>query len=66
MFAQDLDSRFVALREAVRLIPTTPPSEERARVLASLAEALSLAVKMSKQVSSARKRSHSPARSAPA
>jgi tetratricopeptide (TPR) repeat protein len=43
MFAQDLDSRFEALREAVRLIPTTPPSEERARVLASLAEALSLA-----------------------
>jgi tetratricopeptide (TPR) repeat protein len=43
MFAQDLDSRFEALREAVRLVPTTPPSEERARVLASLAEALSLA-----------------------
>jgi DNA-binding CsgD family transcriptional regulator/tetratricopeptide (TPR) repeat protein len=43
MFAQDLDSRFEALREAARLIPTTPPSEERARVLASLAEALSLA-----------------------
>ena len=43
MFAQDLDSRFEALREAVRLVPTTPPSEERARVVASLAEALSLA-----------------------
>jgi DNA-binding CsgD family transcriptional regulator/tetratricopeptide (TPR) repeat protein len=43
MFAQDLDSRFEALREAVRLIPTTPPSQERARVLASLAEALALA-----------------------
>jgi tetratricopeptide (TPR) repeat protein len=43
MFAQDLDSRFEALREAVRLVPTSPPSEERARVLASLAEALSLA-----------------------
>jgi tetratricopeptide (TPR) repeat protein len=43
MFAQDLDSSFEALREAVRLIPTTPPSEERARVLASLAEALALA-----------------------
>jgi DNA-binding CsgD family transcriptional regulator/tetratricopeptide (TPR) repeat protein len=43
MFAQDLDSRFEALREAVRLIPTTPPSQEGARVLASLAEALALA-----------------------
>jgi DNA-binding CsgD family transcriptional regulator/tetratricopeptide (TPR) repeat protein len=43
MFAQDLDSRFEALREAVRLVPTTPPSEERARVVASLAEALALA-----------------------
>jgi len=43
MFAQDLDSRFEALREAVRLVPTNPPSEERARVVASLAEALALA-----------------------
>jgi len=45
MVAQDLDSRFEALREAVRLVPTSPPSEERARVLASLAEALSFAAR---------------------
>ena len=36
----DLASRFEALAEAVRLIPAQPPSRERARVLASYAEAL--------------------------
>jgi tetratricopeptide (TPR) repeat protein len=40
-----VDRRLEALTEAVRLIPTSPPSEERARVLASLAEALSLAAR---------------------
>jgi DNA-binding CsgD family transcriptional regulator len=43
MFARDLNSRFEALREAVRLIPVDPPSKERARVLASFADALVLA-----------------------
>ena len=41
----DLNSRFRALHEAVRLIPSNPPSEERARVLASLAEAMLLAAR---------------------
>jgi predicted ATPase len=40
---RDLQARFEALREAVRLIPANPPSRERARVLASFAEALVLA-----------------------
>jgi DNA-binding CsgD family transcriptional regulator/tetratricopeptide (TPR) repeat protein len=37
---RDLQARFEALAEAVRLIPADPPSKERARVLASFAEAL--------------------------
>jgi len=40
---QDLQSRFEALAEAVRFIPADPSSKERARVLASFAEALVLA-----------------------
>jgi class 3 adenylate cyclase/tetratricopeptide (TPR) repeat protein len=40
MTTQDLQARFEALREAVRLIPPDPPSRERAGVLASFAEAL--------------------------
>jgi DNA-binding CsgD family transcriptional regulator/tetratricopeptide (TPR) repeat protein len=40
MVTRDLQARFEALREAVRLIPPDPPSRERARVLASFAEAL--------------------------
>jgi DNA-binding CsgD family transcriptional regulator/tetratricopeptide (TPR) repeat protein len=40
MATRDLQSRFEALAEAVRLIPPAPPSKERARVLASFAEAL--------------------------
>jgi DNA-binding CsgD family transcriptional regulator/tetratricopeptide (TPR) repeat protein len=40
MVARDLQARFEALGEAVRLIPPDPPSKERARVLASFAEAL--------------------------
>jgi DNA-binding CsgD family transcriptional regulator/tetratricopeptide (TPR) repeat protein len=43
MATRDLQARFEALREAVRLIPPDPPSKERARVLASFAEALVLA-----------------------
>jgi DNA-binding CsgD family transcriptional regulator/tetratricopeptide (TPR) repeat protein len=43
MATRDLQSRFEALAEAVRLIPPDPPSKERARVLASFAEALVLA-----------------------
>jgi DNA-binding CsgD family transcriptional regulator/tetratricopeptide (TPR) repeat protein len=43
MATRDLQSRFEALAEAVRLIPPDPPSKERARVLASFAEALALA-----------------------
>jgi DNA-binding CsgD family transcriptional regulator/tetratricopeptide (TPR) repeat protein len=43
MATLDLTARFEALRQAVRLIPTDPPSKERARVLASFAEALVLA-----------------------
>jgi DNA-binding CsgD family transcriptional regulator/tetratricopeptide (TPR) repeat protein len=43
MAIRDLQSRFEALAEAVRLIPPDPPSKERARVLASFAEALVLA-----------------------
>jgi DNA-binding CsgD family transcriptional regulator/tetratricopeptide (TPR) repeat protein len=42
---RDLQSRFEALHEAVRLIPPDPPSKERARVLASFAEALVLAAR---------------------
>jgi tetratricopeptide (TPR) repeat protein len=41
----DLNSRFEALHEAVRLIPSDPPSKERARVLASLADAMLLAAR---------------------
>jgi DNA-binding CsgD family transcriptional regulator/tetratricopeptide (TPR) repeat protein len=41
----DLSSRFEALYEAVRLVPSDPPSEERARVLASLADAMLLAAR---------------------
>jgi DNA-binding CsgD family transcriptional regulator/tetratricopeptide (TPR) repeat protein len=37
---RNLQARFKALAEAVRLIPVDPPSKERARVLASFAEAL--------------------------
>ena len=40
MVTRDLQARFEALGEAVRLIPPDPPSKERARVLASFAEAL--------------------------
>jgi DNA-binding CsgD family transcriptional regulator/tetratricopeptide (TPR) repeat protein len=40
MVTRDLEARFEALHEAVRLIPPNPPSKERARVLASFAEAL--------------------------
>jgi DNA-binding CsgD family transcriptional regulator/tetratricopeptide (TPR) repeat protein len=43
MATRDLQARFEALREAVRLIPANPPSKERARVLASFAEALAFA-----------------------
>jgi DNA-binding CsgD family transcriptional regulator/tetratricopeptide (TPR) repeat protein len=43
MGTRDLQARFEALGEAVRLIPADPPSKERARVLASFAEALVLA-----------------------
>jgi DNA-binding CsgD family transcriptional regulator/tetratricopeptide (TPR) repeat protein len=43
---RDLPSRFEALREAVRLIPADPPSRERARVLASYAEALVFAARI--------------------
>jgi DNA-binding CsgD family transcriptional regulator len=43
MATRDLQARFEALGEAVRLIPADPPSKERARVLASFAEALVLA-----------------------
>jgi DNA-binding CsgD family transcriptional regulator/tetratricopeptide (TPR) repeat protein len=43
MYARDLNSRFDALREAVRLVPIVPPSRERARVLASFADALAMA-----------------------
>jgi tetratricopeptide (TPR) repeat protein len=45
MATRDLQSRFEALAEAVRLIPANPPSRERARVLASFAEALVLAAR---------------------
>jgi DNA-binding CsgD family transcriptional regulator/tetratricopeptide (TPR) repeat protein len=41
----DLNARFEALHEAVRLVPSDPPSEERARVLASLADAMLLAAR---------------------
>jgi DNA-binding CsgD family transcriptional regulator/tetratricopeptide (TPR) repeat protein len=41
----DLNARFEALHEAVRLVPSDPPSKERARVLASLADALLLAAR---------------------
>jgi DNA-binding CsgD family transcriptional regulator/tetratricopeptide (TPR) repeat protein len=43
MATRDLQARFEALAEAVRLVPAHPPSKERARVLASFAEALVLA-----------------------
>jgi DNA-binding CsgD family transcriptional regulator/tetratricopeptide (TPR) repeat protein len=43
MVTRDLQARFEALAEAVRLIPPDPPSKERAGVLASFAEALVLA-----------------------
>jgi DNA-binding CsgD family transcriptional regulator len=46
MVSRDLPSRFEALREAVRLIPADPPSRERARVLASYAEALVIAARI--------------------
>jgi DNA-binding CsgD family transcriptional regulator/tetratricopeptide (TPR) repeat protein len=42
---RDLQARFEALAEAVRLIPVDPPSKERARVLASFAEALVFAAR---------------------
>jgi DNA-binding CsgD family transcriptional regulator/tetratricopeptide (TPR) repeat protein len=45
MATRDLQARFEALAEAVRLIPPDPPSRERARVLASFAEALVLAAR---------------------
>jgi DNA-binding CsgD family transcriptional regulator/tetratricopeptide (TPR) repeat protein len=41
----DLQARFEALAEAVRLIPADPPSKERAQVLASFAEALVFAAR---------------------
>ncbi|HEV8165660.1 MAG TPA: tetratricopeptide repeat protein, partial [Actinomycetota bacterium] len=43
---RDLASRFEALGQAVRLIPADPPSRERARVLASYAEALVYAARI--------------------
>jgi DNA-binding CsgD family transcriptional regulator/tetratricopeptide (TPR) repeat protein len=43
---RDLPSRFEALGQAVRLIPADPPSRERARVLASYAEALLIAARL--------------------
>jgi DNA-binding CsgD family transcriptional regulator/tetratricopeptide (TPR) repeat protein len=43
---RDLPSRFEALGQAVRLIPADPPSRERARVLASYAEALAFAARI--------------------
>jgi len=46
MVSRDLASRFEALAEAVRLIPAQPPSRERARVLASHAEALVYAARI--------------------
>jgi DNA-binding CsgD family transcriptional regulator/tetratricopeptide (TPR) repeat protein len=46
MVTRDLPSRFEALGEAVRLIPADPPSRERARVLASYAEALVVAARI--------------------
>ena len=45
MATRDLQSRFEALHEAVRLIPPDPPSKERAQLLASFAEALVLAAR---------------------
>jgi DNA-binding CsgD family transcriptional regulator/tetratricopeptide (TPR) repeat protein len=45
MVTRDLQARFEALREAVGLVPPDPPSKERARVLASFAEALVLAAR---------------------
>jgi predicted ATPase/DNA-binding CsgD family transcriptional regulator len=41
----DLQARFEALAEAVRVIPADPPSKERARVLASFAETLLFAAR---------------------
>jgi tetratricopeptide (TPR) repeat protein len=46
MATRDLQARFEALGEAVRLIPASPPSKERARVLASFAEALVIAARI--------------------
>jgi DNA-binding CsgD family transcriptional regulator/tetratricopeptide (TPR) repeat protein len=46
MVTRDLQARFEALREAVRLIPPDPPSRERARLLASFAEALVFAARI--------------------
>jgi ATP/maltotriose-dependent transcriptional regulator MalT len=43
MYSGGVDQRFEALAQAVRLIPTDPPSKNRALVLTSLAEALSFA-----------------------
>jgi DNA-binding CsgD family transcriptional regulator/tetratricopeptide (TPR) repeat protein len=43
MVTRDLNSRFEALRKAVRLIPADPPSKERTQVLTSFADALVLA-----------------------
>jgi predicted ATPase/DNA-binding CsgD family transcriptional regulator len=43
MATRNLQARFEALAEAVRLIPPDPPSKQRARVLASFAEALVIA-----------------------
>jgi len=46
MITRNLEARFEALAEAVRLIPVGPPSKERAQVLASFAEALLLAARI--------------------
>jgi tetratricopeptide (TPR) repeat protein len=46
LVTRDLPSRFEALGAAVRLIPAEPPSRERARVLASYAEALAIAARL--------------------
>jgi DNA-binding CsgD family transcriptional regulator/tetratricopeptide (TPR) repeat protein len=43
MVTRDLNSRFEALRKAVRLVPADPPSKERTQVLTSFADALVLA-----------------------
>jgi DNA-binding CsgD family transcriptional regulator/tetratricopeptide (TPR) repeat protein len=45
MYSGGVDRRFDALAQAIQLIPTDPPSKDRALVLTSLAEALSFAAR---------------------